>query len=129
MHITFIHGRFARDPELIRGESAEKDRCKFTVASDRQYGDKADFLDCIIFGKRAAAVEKWFKKGQEIVLIAEEQIEPYTDKNGNKRKSHTYVVKQFEFCGSSRNEQKEPAAVASAEPEPDFEEINEDIPF
>lgn len=123
MNIQFIHGRFTRDPEFTNGDSPEKDRCKFTVASDRRFGEKANFLNCVIFGKRAAVIDKFFHKGSEIVLIAEEQTESYMDKNGNKRTSYSNVVIDFDFCGSKSDAPKQ------EEPEPKFEEIDEEIPF
>lgn len=101
MNIHFIHGRLVRDPELTpRANSESSDRCNFTVACDRRYGDEADFYDCVIFGKRAGVVEKYFHKGSEIVLFGEGQQRSYTDKNGIKRKSYSVVVADFDFCGS-----------------------------
>ena len=64
MNIKIIHGRLVRAPELTRDDTDDKkNRCKFTVATDRRYGDEADFHDCIIFGKRAEVIDKYFDKG------------------------------------------------------------------
>lgn len=100
MNKLILHGRLARDPEFIEDKTDEKkNRCKFTVATDRRYGDEADFHNCIVFGKRASVVDKYFLKGSEIVLEGELQGSSY-EKDGEKRKSWTCVVSDFDFCGS-----------------------------
>ena len=103
MNTHFIHGRLTRDPELTpRQTSDSSDRCNFTVAVDARYGDETYFYDCVIFGKRAGVIDKYFSKGSEIVLSGEGQQRSYTDKNGVKRKSYSVVVSDFDFCGSSK---------------------------
>ena len=124
-NIHSIHGRLARDPELTKGSEPNKDRCKITVAVDRQFGDETDFIDCTIFGKRAGVIEKYFHKGSEIVLSGEGQVRSYEDKNGVKRKSYSILVSDFSFCGSNGSG-SEPKQAA---PEPKLEEVDEDIPF
>ncbi len=143
MNIFTIHGRLARDPELTRDATDPKrDRCKFTVAVDRRYGDESDFFDCVIFGKRAGVIDKFFRKGSEIAASGELQTRIYDDKNGVRRKAYTLSVDSFDFCGSKGdNTASEPtgtqtqpapaqteAAPAEAVPE-GFEQIEEDIPF
>ena len=104
MNIKIIHGRLVRAPELTRDDTDDKkNRCKFTVATDRRYGDEADFHDCIIFGKRAEVIDKYFDKGSEIIVVGEDQGKSYEDKNGVKRKSWSLVVWDFDFCGSKGN--------------------------
>lgn len=127
MNIQMIHGRFTRDPELKKGSEASKDRCNFTVAVDRRYGDETDFFDCVVFGKRAEVISKYFRKGSEIVLSGEGQIRSYDDKNGVRRKAYSILVSDFDFCGSKADGTH--SAPKQEESQPDFEEINEDIPF
>lgn len=124
MNSHFIHGRLARDPEFTQGSEPTKDRCNFTVATDRRYGDEADFFDCVIFGKRAGVVDKYFSKGSEIVLIGEGQIRSYEDKNGVKRRSYSVVASNFDFCGSKRENQNQSVSDVSG-----FEPNDDDIPF
>lgn len=125
MNIHMIHGRLTRDPEYVQGDEPNKSRAKFTVAVDRRYGDETDFFDCVVFGKRAAVIDKYFNKGSEIVLTGEAQIRSYEDKNGVKRKAYSVLVSDFDFCGSKSDGSKP----TQTEPEPHFEEITEDIPF
>lgn len=138
MNRQFIHGRLARDPELTRGETEDKDRCNFTVASDRRFGDETDFFDCTLFGKRAGVIEKYCHKGSEILVEGEGQLRTYPAKDGSKRKAYSVLVRDFVFCGSKRNDSTNSssdtleAAKSLLMPEdmPDsFDAAEDDIPF
>lgn len=123
MNLHLIHGRLVRDPEFTTGTEPTKDRVKFTVAVDRRYGDEADFFDCTCFGKRAQVIYKYFSKGSEILVTGEGQLRSYEDKNGVKRKAYSVLVSDFDFCGSKSDKP------ASSDPLPQFEEVEEEIPF
>lgn len=127
MNIHTIHGRLARDPEYTRGTEEKNDRCNFTVATDRRYGDEADFFDCVIFGKRAAVIDKYFSKGSEIMLTGEGQLRSYEDKNGVKRRAYSVLVQNFDFCGSRRENQNQSLTEPSAPS--GFEVSDDDMPF
>lgn len=125
MNNHIIHGRLTRDPELTpRKNSDGSDRVNFTVAVDRRFGDEADFFDCVAFGKRAETIDKFFTKGQEIIVWGEGQTHSYTDRNGVKRKSYGIFVEGFDFCGSKKDGQKQEQAAADS-----FQQAEEDIPF
>lgn len=125
MNKLILHGRLARDPEFIEDKTDEKkNRCKFTVATDRRYGDEADFHNCIVFGKRASVVDKYLRKGSEIALEGELQGSSY-EKDGAKRKSWTCVVADFDFCGSKSGGDGSKSDNISD----NFEKAQEDIPF
>ena len=119
-----IHGRLVRDPELTpRKNSDSSDRVNFTVATDRRFGDETDFFDCVAFGKRAETIDKFFKKGQEIIVWGEGHINSYEGKDGVKRKSYSIFVDGFDFCGSkSKSEQ-------STSSDAEWKKQEEDIPF
>ena len=120
-----IHGRLVRDPELTpRKNSDSSDRVNFTVAVDRRYGDETDFFDCVCFGKRAEVIQKYFVKGQEIIVWGEGQIHSYEDKNGVKRKSYSIFVEGFDFCGSKNDSSK-----GRNDSSDNWDKQQEDIPF
>ena len=125
MNKHIIHGRLVRDPEFNQGAEESKDRAKFTVAVDRSYGDETDFIDCIIFGKRAKVIDKYYHKGKEILVEGEGRTGSYTDKSGIKRKTYTIIVGQFDFCGSS-SDQKQNENVQHYD---SWEELEADNPF
>lgn len=125
MNTHTIHGRLVRDPELTpRKNSDGSDRVNFTVATDRRYGDETDFFDCVAFGKRAEVINKFFKKGQEIVVWGEGQLHSYEDRNGAKRKSYSIFVEGFDFCGSKNDSNK-----GKNESGDDWKKQEEDVPF
>lgn len=128
MNNHIIHGRLVRDPEFTSGSEPKNDRCKFTVAVDRRFGDETDFFDCTMFGKRAAVIDKYFRKGSEIAVSGEGQIRSYDDRNGVKRKAYSIIVQEFDFCGS-KSDGSSSSAPAQTDPEPQFVELDEQIPF
>lgn len=136
MNLILIHGRLAREPEFTAGAEPSKDRTNFTVASNRRFGDEADFLDCVIFGKRAGVISKFFHTGSEIVFYGELQTNVHPDKQGNKRKYYSVVAMDFEFCGSKKSEQgsnkpeySEEKTREALEASDSLEQAEEDIPF
>ena len=133
MNKHIIHGRLVRNPELVNGSEESKDRAKFTVAVDRSYGDEADFIDCIVWGKRAHVIDKYFAKGSEIAVEGEGRTGSYTAKDGTKRKTYTIWVRDFDFCGSRKDSAQAATKLeqdAAALLMPDTMEAQaEDIPF
>ena len=126
MNTHTIHGRLTRDPEFTpRANSDGSDRANFTVAVDRRFGDETDFFDCVIFGKRAGFIDKYFHKGSEIALTGEGQIRSYTGKDGVKRKAYSIVISDFDFCGSRQTG----SAPQQNENGDSWEQLDEDLPF
>lgn len=114
-----VHGRLTKDPQFTpRPNSETSDRVNFTVAVDARYGDESYFFDCVCFGKRAEVIDKYFRKGQEIIVTGEGQIHSYTDREGVKRRSYSIFVTDFDFCGSRRDK-----------PSDSWEQLDEDNPF
>ena len=52
-------------------------------------------------------IEKYFKKGQEILLTGHLQNSSWESTNGEKRTSTSIVVETTEFCGNKSEEKKE----------------------
>jgi len=71
MNNISIMGRLTRDPELTTSQSGVE-MCKYTVAVDRQKdkngNKKTDFFGCIAFGQGGAFVNKYFRKGDGIIV-------------------------------------------------------------
>lgn len=107
-----IHGRMTRDPEFTQGSEPGKDRINFTVAVDRDFGDETDFFDCVMFGKRAGVISKYFHKGSEILCFGEGQLRKYEGRDGIKRTSYSIKVNGFDFCGSKASNRSNDTAQA-----------------
>lgn len=148
-HIT-IMGRLTRDPELRRTGSGIA-VASFTVAVDRDYSGKdggekeTDFIDCVAWRQTGEFVSKYFTKGRMIIVSGRLQIRPWTDKDGNKRRSAEVVADNCYF-GDSKKEGGDTFDSAPAQsggsyggysnpptyPQSNFEEIEDDdsqLPF
>ena len=148
-HIT-IMGRLTRDPELRRTGSGIA-VASFTVAVDRDYSGKdggekeTDFIDCVAWRNSGEFVSKYFTKGRMIIVSGRLQIRPWTDKDGNKRRSAEVVADNCYF-GDSKKEGGDTSDSAPAQsggsyggysnpptyPQSKFEEIEDDdsqLPF
>lgn len=94
-----IMGRLVRDPD-IRATQDGKSVARFTVAVDRfRRGDQreTDFIGCVAFGKSAEFVEKYFKKGDGIVVDGGIRTDSYTNAKGEKVYTTNIVVLSVEF--------------------------------
>lgn len=126
-NITLI-GRLTRDPEYTASSGDKSQYVKFTVAVDNRFGDQASFFDCICFGKNADNIDRYLSKGRQVGVRGRmEQGDPYTDKNGNKRRSWTVRTEEVEFLGS-KGESK-PETESNTVHYDSFEQLEEDCPF
>lgn len=132
-NITLV-GRLTRDPVYTPAQDGKSQRANFTLAVDNRIGDRASFFDCVAFGKTADVVDKWTHKGKQISVKGRmEQGDPYTDKNGNTRRSWSVFTEGLELLGSKSDGSGDRQSTAPAAPAGDvpdsFEEAEDDIPF
>lgn len=101
-HIT-IMGRLTKDPELRRTQSG-KPVTSFTVAVDRDFSKgEADFFDCVAWNATAEFIDKYFSKGQLIVVDGRMEFRNWTDKNGQSRRSPEVVANNVYFGGKKED--------------------------
>ena len=126
MNSLIIKGRITADPELKNTDNAVE-YCDFTVAVDRYAGkDKereTDFIPCRAWQKTAVFISQYFKKGQEILVSGELQVNKY-EKDGEKRTYSFCRVNKAEFCGS-----KQEVAQTTNAQFTDLSVTDDDIPF
>lgn len=104
-HIVLM-GRLTRDPELRRTGSGVA-VASFSLAVDRDFaaanGEReTDFIDIVAWRNTAEFVSKYFTKGRMAVVSGRLQIRPWTDKEGNKRRSAEVVADNVYFGDSKR---------------------------
>ena len=104
-----IHGRLVADPE-IRKTSAKKSVCNFVVAVDRDYTDDegnrdTDFLDCVAWGASADFMEKYFKKGNLIVVTGSLAKRFWEDEDDARHYITEIVARNVYFGGSKPSEE------------------------
>ena len=115
MNIVTLIGRLTRDPEIrySQGENAMA-IARFTLAVDKNFkkkDDKANFINCVAFGKIAETVEKHVFKGSKIAVIGEWTTGSYKNKDGNTVYTNDCNISKLEFCESKSqsNSQPQPA--------------------
>lgn len=105
-HIVLM-GRLTRDPELRRTQNGTA-VASFSLAVDRDYSGKdggekeTDFIDCVAWRNTAEFISKYFTKGRMAVVAGRLQIRPWTDRDGNKRRSAEVIVDSAYFGDSKR---------------------------
>ena len=138
MNKIIIQGRVTQALEVKQTNGTSY--CRVPVAVSRSYAKqgeerKTDFFDCICFNRTAEFVEKYFNKGDGIIITGEMQSHKYQDKNGDNRVGWSIRVENVEFPmgrkaeGNSNNTgYDEPDNAYSAAP---MEEVEDDgdLPF
>ena len=105
MNKVILMGRLTRDPE-VRYTTGENSFAiaRYTLAVDRKIrkdGDAtADFINCVVFGRSAEFVEKYFRKGLKITIEGRIQTRSYTNRDGQKVYTTEVVVEEQEFAES-----------------------------
>lgn len=128
-----IEGRLTKDPEIRAMENGTS-VAKFSLAVDRDIPSKdgekkADFINCVAFGKTAEFIDKWFNKGKGIAVVGRIQTGSYTNKDGAKVYTTEVVADRVIFPVGGKQEKREEADEQIRIPE-GFEHIDEDdIPF
>lgn len=125
MNNISLFGRLTAEPELKT--SGENKYIRFCVAVDRRTKDKkTDFIDCIVWNKLAEVMSKYVHKGNQITITGSLETGSY-DKNGETRKTFVVRVNEFDFVGSSKESQTQPAPEHQFEP--NFEVKDGELPF
>ena len=97
-------GRLTKDAD-VRYSSDGKAVARFTLAIDRDYDrEKADFPNCVAFGKTAEIIEKHTHKGSRIRITGRIQTGSY-EKDGRRVFTTDIVVNELEFLDSKKDEQ------------------------
>ena len=106
-HVVLM-GRLARDVEVRYSQSQNGEMAvgRFSIAVDRytNRGDenKADFINCVAFGKTAEFISKYFGKGNMLAVIGRITTGSYTNKDGVKVYTTDVVVERASFTGEKR---------------------------
>ena len=94
-----LHGYLGRDTELseVNGQNGTFSKVTFTLAVSRDYGDETDWFYCVMYGKRANVLDKYFSKGSEIIIRG--RMESYKPKTDESRTNWNVRVEDFNFVG------------------------------
>lgn len=105
-------GRLTKDPEVRIMPNSNNKVTNFTLAVNRRFTDangerKTDFFNLIAFGKLAEFYEKYYKKGQQVLVEGRIQTRSYEDKDGLKKYATDFIVEQGYFADSRKDNNNE----------------------
>ncbi|MEG1141233.1 MAG: single-stranded DNA-binding protein [Clostridia bacterium] len=100
-------GRLTKDPE-VRNTTNGTVVSAFPLAVNRKFADQngerqADFFNVSAFGKTAEFCNKYFKKGQQVLVEGRIQNRTWDDQTGTKRYSTDYIIESAYFADSKRD--------------------------
>lgn len=110
---ALVMGRLSRDPQFF-GEG-DKQRAVFSVAYNRGRDDKrkANFIDCIAWGKRADIMRD-FTQGMGIAITGDLEQDTYETKDGQKRSRVQVNVSSITATTSTRKPDGEGSSRSNA---------------
>ena len=134
-----VSGNLTRDPELratqggtsvLRIGLAINDRARNQQTGE--WEDRANFVDCVVFGKRAEALAGMLAKGQRVAIDGRLRYSSWEAQDGSRRSKLEVVVEEIEFMSPRQGggRQAAPAAAAPATSAAGAGDLyDEDIPF
>ena len=95
--------------------------------------DYPNYIDCVIYGKRADAIARYMLKGTKVTVEGRLHQDRWEDKEGRKRSRVEIIVDELEFMSRgdtpADNKSSYDRPVASVPAPPKNDEYDEDIPF
>ena len=110
-----LQGRLVYDTEL-RVTKNGKSVLNVRLAVDRDFSEGCDFLDVIIWDKSAEFVDKYFAKGDSLLIQGRIQQRQWEDDDGNVHNAVEVVADRVHFPGGkakSNQEAEKPQKPAS----------------
>lgn len=134
MNKVILLGRLTKDPEIRYSAGAEqKAVARFALAVNRAFkkeGEQsADFINIVAFGKNAEFAEKYFRKGQQILVEGRWQTGSF-EKDGKKFYTNDCIVEHFDFADSKKDSETGVPASDSGDGFMNIPEgLDEELPF
>lgn len=100
MNLVILHGRLTKEVEIKCAQSGSA-FANFSIAVKREFAKEGqqdtDFFNCVAFGKTAETIQKFFNKGDGIIVKGKVNQDIY-EKDGEKRTATKIVVESFDFA-------------------------------
>ena len=108
MNKVILMGRLTRGVETRYTQTTNIMVSSFTLAVNRRFvkpGEErqADFINIVAWNKTAEFCSKYFKKGQQVVVIGRLQTRNYEDDNGQKHYITEVVAEEVYFADSKKD--------------------------
>jgi len=105
MNKVILHGFTGKEPEVKSFDWGKV--CKFSLATSESYKNKqgeritdTEWHTCVFKGSIVEVIEKYVKKGQELIVEGKNVTRQWEDKAGVKHYTTEVVCHSFEFCGT-----------------------------
>ena len=133
-NLCVLKGRLCKSPKLSTTTSGMS-VCRIRIAvprRDKQSG--TDFITCTAFKNQAEFLNKYFSKGQEILVQGNLRINQWEGDDGIKREACEVLINNIDFCGAKQENKpsEQSKEVQTPQPDPWAELSNltdEDLPF
>ena len=102
LNITVLQGRLTKDPKLMYTKNG-KAYSRGSMAVNGFTKEEVNFIDFICWEKQAEFINKYFKKGSEIIISGFLKQERWQKEGQNFSKLIVNIVKS-EFCGSNNQQ-------------------------
>ena len=99
---VILMGRLTRDPELRRTQSSIP-VVSFTLAVDRDREAPCDFIDVVAWNATADFVNKYFRKGQMMLVTGRLQTRKWEGRDGDKHTAYEVVADRVYFGEAKRD--------------------------
>ena len=101
---VILMGRFTKDP-IFKTTDNGLNIASFTLAVNKQIKNKENndiknevsFIDCVSFNKQASSINKYFTKGNLILISGSLKQENWTNKEGEKKSNIKIYIETFSF--------------------------------
>lgn len=94
-----ITGNLTRDPELKATSTGSQVLNLGVAVNDRwfnqqtnQWEDRPNYIDCVVFGKRAEALSRYLHKGMKVAIEGKLRWRSWTDQQSQQKRSKVEVV-------------------------------------
>ena len=138
---VFLMGNLTRDVEL-RSLQSGTNVGNFGMAVNERFKDRdgnwqerANFVDCEIWGARAEAMGRYLSKGSPVFIEGKLRLDQWQDQQGNNRSKLKVVVDDFQFVGGGQGQGGGGGGGGRGAPQPaaagDYNQAppDDDIPF
>ena len=133
MNKVILIGRLTREPEVRYSQGNNGQTCiaRTSIAVDR-YGEGADFINLVAWGKNGEWFEKYARKGLKIAVVGRITTGSYKNRDGATVYTTDITVESQEFCESKQSQNTDYSGTVSVTPARDvinegFMQINADI--
>jgi single-strand DNA-binding protein len=128
---VILLGNLTRDPELSVLPSGTN-AVDFGMAINRRWKDQGGqqredvcFVDCKAFGKTGDNINKYMRKGKQLLVEGRLHFEQWQAKDGSKRSKHRVIVEAFQFMPDAKDQQAPPPASSNRN---DYTPPPDDVP-